>query len=85
MKCPNCENEMVKGYSSANSSLSWIDADQFQSFVFRDTDLAQSGLKNLFPWKGEYFKAQNCPQCKVVVIDYSQKHDRKAVEAAQSS
>jgi hypothetical protein len=47
--------------------------------------LAQSGLKNLFPWKGKYFKARNCPQCKVVVIDYSQKHDRKAVEAAQSS
>ncbi len=84
MKCPKCESEMVEGYSCANSSLSWIDADKFQSFVFKDMDLAHSGFKNLFPWKGEYFHAHNCPQCEIVVIDYSQKYDRKAVEAELS-
>lgn len=83
MKCPKCESDMVKGYSSANSSLSWIDADKFQSLIFKDKDLAQAGLKNLFPWKGEYFQAHNCPQCEVVVIDYSQKYDRKAIVAEQ--
>ena len=75
---------MNQGYSSANSSLSWIDADKFQSFVFKDTDLVRSGFKNLFPWKGEYFQAHNCPQCKIVLIDYSQKHNQKTVEAEQS-
>ncbi len=81
MECPKCQCEMLQGYSSANSSLSWIDADAFRSFIFKDTDLARSGLKNLFPWKGEYFQAHNCPQCEIVLIDYSQKYDRKAIAA----
>lgn len=76
---------MVKGYSCANSSLSWIDAEKFHSFAFRDKDLAESGLKNLFPWKGEYFEAFNCFDCKIVTIDYSKKYDRKTIESSLSS
>lgn len=84
MKCPKCRSDMTRGYSSANSSLSWIDAEKFRAFVFKDEDLAQSGIKNLFPWKGEYFRADNCPQCRIVVIDYSQKHDRRTIESEQA-
>jgi hypothetical protein len=72
---------MESGYSSANVGLSWIDEDKFQSFAFIDKDLSGVGLKKLFPWKGEYFKASNCTQCKIVLVDYSRKYDRKAVES----
>ena len=72
---------MVSGYSSANTGLSWIDEEKFKSFAFVDNDLSGGGLKKLFPWKGEYFKASNCPECKIVVIDYSEKFDRNAVES----
>ena len=81
MKCPQCQNEMVSGYSSANTGLSWIEEEKFKSFAFMDKDLSDMGLKKLFTWKGEYFKAMNCSQCQIVLIDYSQKHGRKAVES----
>ncbi len=81
MKCPQCRNEMASGYSGANGALSWIEEKKFQSFVFMDKDLSGAGLKKFFPWKGKYFKATNCPQCQIVLIDYSQKYDRKTVEA----
>ena len=55
MNCPKCSSEMKAGYSSANSSLSWIDKEKFESYIFKDEDLAQSGFKNLFPWKGGYY------------------------------
>jgi hypothetical protein len=72
---------MVSGYSSANVGLSWVEEEKFKTFAFMDKDLSKAGMKKLFPWKGEYFKATNCPQCQIVLIDYSQKHDRKAVES----
>lgn len=81
MNCPMCNSDMKAGYSSANTSLSWINKEKFESFMFKDEDLARSGLRNLFPWKGEYFQAFNCPECKVVLVDYSQKYDRKTVES----
>ena len=81
MKCHQCQHEMVSGYSSANTGLSWIEEEQFRSFAFLDKDLSEAGLKKLFPWKGEYFKAAHCSHCRIVLIDYSQRHDRKAVEA----
>jgi len=81
MKCPKCQNTMERGYSSANTGLSWIDEDKFQSFAFIDKDLSGAGLKKLFPWKGEYFMASNCAQCKIVLINYAEKFDRKAVES----
>ena len=81
MKCPKCEQEMAKGFSSANTSLSWIDEDKFKSYIFMDADLSESGIKKLIPWKGEYFEAANCIQCKVVIVDYSKKYDRKTLEA----
>ncbi len=72
---------MASGYSSANVGLSWVEEEKFQSFAFVDKDLSEAGLKKLFPWKGEYFKAMNCPQCQIVLIDYSKKHDSKAVKS----
>ncbi|MFH1435752.1 MAG: PF20097 family protein [Pseudomonadota bacterium] len=84
MNCPKCNSEMKAGYSSANTSLSWIDREKFESRIFRDEDLAQSGFKNLFPWKGEYFQAFNCHECKVVMVDYSEKYDRKTIESRQT-
>ena len=81
MDCPKCNSETEAGYSSANTSLSWISKEKFESFAFVDEDLAKSGWKNLFPWKGEYFRAFNCPGCKIVLVDYSEKYDRKTIEA----
>lgn len=72
---------MQSGYSSANTGLSWIDEDKFQSFAFIDKDLSGAGLRKLFPWKSEYFKASNWTQCMIVLIDYSERLDRKAVES----
>lgn len=80
MKCMKCENEMEVGYSSANTPLSWIKQEKFELFAFADEDLAKAGLKSLFPWKGEYFKAYNCEKCKLISIDYSQKKDRKSIK-----
>jgi predicted nucleic-acid-binding Zn-ribbon protein len=81
MNCPKCQKTMLSGYSAANTGLSWIDEDKFKSFTFIDTDLSGAGLKKLLPWKGEYFRASNCAQCKIMLIDYSERFDRKAVES----
>ena len=80
MNCPKCNAKMETGYSSANTPLSWINEKKLESFVFKDKDLAESGFKNLFPWKGEYFQASNCSTCKIVVVDYSQKFDRNKIK-----
>ena len=38
MNCHKCGFEMESGYSAANSSLSWIEKEKFQSFCFVDED-----------------------------------------------
>lgn len=81
MNCPQCKNEMMSGYSAASSSLSWIEAERFLRFAFMDEDLAKAGLRTLFPWKGEYFRAFNCTECKIVLVDYSEKVDRKTIKS----
>jgi hypothetical protein len=81
MECPKCKKEMKSGYSCANSPLSWIEPDKFHSFIFKDEDLAKAGLKTLFPWKGYYFQSFNCSECKIVMVDYSHKYDRKTIES----
>ena len=73
---------MDSGYTSANTSLSWIDKEKFEAYLFKDEDLAQSGFRNILPWKGEYFQSFNCPQCKVILVDYSRKYDRKLISSA---
>ena len=83
MNCPRCGSAMSAGYTSASSPLSWIDEGKFDSFAFKDEDLARAGLKTIFPWKGEYFRSSNCAGCKVIVVDYSRKHDRKAIDATR--
>lgn len=84
MKCPKCKDEMVSGYSCASAPLSWINPEKFRSFIFKDEDLARAGLKALFPWKGYYFKSFNCPGCKIILVDYSQKYDRKTIKSRQT-
>lgn len=84
MNCPKCDVEMEAGYSSANTGLSWINKEKFDSFAFVDKDLAESGFKKLFPWKGEYFQAYNCSECELVIVDYSQKYDRKTIESKKN-
>lgn len=77
---------MEEGYTVANRSLSWIESEKFESFAFADEDLANVSFKNLFPfqwkqWKGEYFKAAHCRSCQIILIDYAEKYDRKAVNS----
>ena len=81
MYCPQCNSEMCSGYFSANSPLNWIDHSKFNSYVFKSDDLAKSGLKSIFPWKGYYFQAFNCFTCKLVFVDYSKKYDRNTIES----
>ncbi|MDB4671714.1 PF20097 family protein [Pirellulaceae bacterium] len=82
MNCQKCGFEMESGYSAANSSLSWIEKDKFQSFCFVDEDLAKLGWKSLLPaTPARYFSADHCSKCKTVVIDYSNTMDRVTVEA----
>lgn len=81
MNCPKCNFEMNAGYSCANTSLSWIEKEKFNSFMFTSEDLAKSGFRSVLPWKGWYFPAFNCQKCKVIFVDYSQKYDRKTIAA----
>lgn len=81
MNCPKCQTEMTNGYSSANTPLSWVEAEKFESFAFTDKDLAHVGMKSLLPSAAQYFKSAHCPDCKVVTIDYSVKYSRKQAES----
>ena len=81
MKCPQCGNEMVSGFSVANSPLSWVDRQQFRPLAFFDRDLSNSGWERYFPSKAEYFTSERCVRCQVIVIDHSTRMDRAAVEA----
>jgi len=69
---------MENGYSYATSHLSWIRKEKFRSWAFKDENLLRnvnrSGLRAV------YLSAHNCPHCSIVVVDYSEKFDRKAVE-----
>lgn len=80
MKCPKCGGKMIQGYSGASSPLSWIEDFQFNSIMFIDRDLAESGFKSVLPSKAKYFVAHNCSMCQIVTVDYSQKLDRKTVQ-----
>ncbi len=73
---------MHHGYSSASSPASWIRPEQFRSVGFLDTDLKKAGLRTLLPWKAESFRAYHCPQCQLLMTDYSRKWSRKAIEAS---
>ena len=81
MKCPHCGNKMVQGFSFANVPISWVERQQFRSLAFMDRDLSNSGLKKYLPSKAEYFDANRCVPCQVIVIDYSTRMDRATVEA----
>jgi len=81
MKCPQCGNQMVSGFSVANSPISWVDRQQFRSFAFLDRDLSNSGLRKYLPAPAEYFAANRCVSCQVIAIDYSTRMNRIVVEA----
>ncbi|MEE2825913.1 MAG: PF20097 family protein [Planctomycetota bacterium] len=81
MKCPQCGDKMVSGFSVANAPISWVEQQQFQSLVFLDRDLSNSGWRKYLPSKAEYFAAERCVLCQVIVIDHSTRMDRATVEA----
>jgi len=72
---------MDRGYSCANAGLSWIEPSKFKNFSFLDKDLSGAGLKKYIPWMAEYFQAFHCSSCRMVLVDYSRKFDRKTVNS----
>jgi hypothetical protein len=71
MKCPNCDDEMERGFSIRNSPLSFVTPEKLQKTVHRDEDLNRAGVKVLVPSKATYNAAWHCRDCRILIVDYS--------------
>jgi len=68
MKCPYCDNEMIKGYVvSARRILFSIDDNECLFDIKSKEDVVLSSHN----WTGPTCIAYHCAECQKVVIDYS--------------
>lgn len=72
MKCPYCGNHMEKGLIHSPHELSWIKGERRKFFARASLYEDSIVLSELSMIKGSACVAYNCPQCKKLLIDYSQ-------------
>ena len=69
--CPVCAQTLERGFSHRNQGLSWITPESMKHFVFLDKDLNEAGFKKYLLAKAEYDLSYHCPNCKILIVDYS--------------
>ena len=72
MNCPYCGNDMEKGLIQSPNELSWIKGDKRRLFGRSFLHEGSVVLSELSVMKGSACVAYNCPQCRKILIDYSQ-------------
>jgi hypothetical protein len=83
--CPKCGRPFQLGFAVRSHAVSFVAPEKLKQFAFVDEDLVQSGWRNLFPSKAEYFRSYLCRECKIYLLDFSTKYDRhQANELAQA-
>lgn len=72
MKCPYCNEEMVKGYIQCRDGVNWTEKKQFvaalSTFGKGRISLANGASEN-----HSVVYAYKCEKCKKIIIDYSRK------------
>ena len=71
MKCPYCNNEMIKGLIHSPQELNWIKGEKRKFFTRAFLHKDSIVLSELSMMKGSACVAYNCPNCKKIVIDYA--------------
>ena len=71
MNCPYCNKETDCGVIQSQHELKWK-KNRHIFTVEKESDILLSA-RNI--WKGSAIKAYHCPECKKIVIDYSEECD----------
>lgn len=67
MKCPNCNNEMIKGYLGCHGYNPW--PAWFKNIFWYEEKSVVTGLRDKTNF-GDKFEAFICKNCKKVIFDY---------------
>ncbi len=76
---------MDPGFASRNTGLSHIAPEKFERFAFLDEDVAEAGLREFIPWKGECFRSYLCRACELYLIDYGTSLSRAQADGIAKS
>ena len=71
MKCPYCNNEMLKGLIQSPQEISWLKDEKRKMFGQAEFHKDSVVLSELSFMKGSACIAYNCPNCQKIVIDYA--------------
>jgi len=71
MKCPYCDNEMIKGV--VQSGRPFFFTTKPQSFWMWPNSLNDEFFLSSKNWIGPTCNANHCAKCKKVVLDYNEK------------
>jgi len=74
--CSRCQAKIKIGFAARAAGASFAAPEKFAHFAFADRDLTESGLRKLFPSKGEWYVAYWCPSCELYSVDLSKTYDR---------
>ena len=76
MKCPYCNNEMVKGELRSRGGLYFLPAGEKTPLLYTDGEMKKRNAVYLPPYMmshpPEYPRAYICKACTKIVIDYFQ-------------
>lgn len=65
MRCPYCNNEMIKGYIKSSHLFSWGQEKDLMNPT-GDIKLVNSSVKGML--QGNYKEADYCPECKKIIM-----------------
>lgn len=73
MKCPFCGNEMVSGM--VQSSRGFFFATEKHEILYWPNQSKGEFILSSHNWTAPVCAAQHCPECKKVILDYTQEID----------
>ncbi|WP_458398082.1 PF20097 family protein [Anaerotignum sp.] len=65
MRCPYCNNEMIKGYIKSSHLFSWGQEKDLLNPT-GNINLVKDSFKRIF--QGKYKEAEYCPECKKIIM-----------------